>query len=185
MESPDKVPLTRSIRGRLWLAYFAGLATLPIAAMVAAYFGLFPIDAVSRPPGLETAIGQRALSAALASRSRGLSNPVQPGDERALLAGMRLFRRDCAGCHGDVHGDSPWGAHDFYPRVPQFWSNPIALTPAEAYVAIHYGIRYSGMAAWHGLLADDEIWQAANFVSAMHHLPASVDREWRNPSTGP
>jgi hypothetical protein len=41
------------------------------------------------------------------------------------------------------------------------------------------------MAAWHGLLADDEIWQAANFVSAMHHLPASVDREWRNPSTEP
>jgi hypothetical protein len=47
-----------------------------------------------------------------------LSNPVAATDEN-LLAGMKIFRDACAGCHGDPSATSDYGA-SFYPHVLQF-----------------------------------------------------------------
>jgi mono/diheme cytochrome c family protein len=163
---------------KLAAAFVIGILTLPLLILFWALAGLFPADAVSRPPGWESAIGQRALKASLAARAKSAVNPVRPNDEAALLAGMTTFRNDCAGCHGDAKLRSPWGEEDFYPRVPQFKRTPAPLTPEETYVAVRYGIRYSGMGAWNGQLTDTEIWQVANFVSRMRTLPPAVDRAW-------
>jgi mono/diheme cytochrome c family protein len=37
---------------------------------------------------------------------------------------MKMYRDDCAGCHGDYGRPSEWGSQDFYPRVPQFALEP-------------------------------------------------------------
>jgi mono/diheme cytochrome c family protein len=102
-------------------------------------------------------------------------------DEAALKDGARLYLENCAGCHGDAQHESAWGTNGFYPRVPQFWNRPVSLTPPQAYVAIHDGVRYSGMGAWHDLMAERDIWKVATFVSRMHSLPPAVDRDWRAP----
>jgi mono/diheme cytochrome c family protein len=136
---------------------------------------------VSQPPGFEEAIGERALEGSLALRAKGLRNPIAAKDSAALLAGEKLFRNNCAGCHGSVGNDSNWGAHNFYPRVPQFWrvETDDVPTPEQAYIAVRDGIRYSGMGAWQGILKDEQMWQVANFVSRMQHLPPDVRRAWQ------
>jgi len=53
------------------------------------------------------------------------------------------------------------------------------LTPQEAFVAVRDGIRYSGMGGWKGMLKDEQMWQVANFVSRMHHLPPDADTAWK------
>jgi mono/diheme cytochrome c family protein len=165
--------------GRL-VAFVIGLIFLPVLLLLLAVTGMLPSDAVPAPPGWEAGLGERALGASLARRAAGLDNPVAPGDEAALLAGMRLYRENCAGCHGGLRGPSEWGSGNFYPRVPQFWQQGHSdVTPAEAFVAVRDGIRYSGMGAWRGMLTEPEMWQVANFVSRMHDLPSRVDARWR------
>ena|SRR5436309_12247021 len=40
--------------------------------------------------------------------------------KKLCYRGMKLFRENCAGCHGDIGQPSYWGSNNFYPRVPQF-----------------------------------------------------------------
>jgi len=164
-----------------WLAAFVlGLIFLPVLLLLLAVTGRLPSDSLAAPPGWESGLGERALDASLERRAEGLTNPIAAGDEAALLAGMSLYRDNCAGCHGGAREPSAWGSLGFYPRVPQFWQqHHTHLTPAEAFVAIRDGIRYSGMGAWRGMMTETETWQVANFVSRMHALPARVDSRWR------
>lgn len=163
------------------LIFVLGLLALPVIFLVVALIGWLPSDAVSQPPGWEVAIGEQALDSSLAARAKGLRNPIAASDTAALLAGMKLFRDDCAGCHGSAHADSAWGARNFYPRVPQFWhvEEDDVPTAEDAFVAVRDGIRYSGMGAWRGMLSEKQMWQVANFVSRMQHLPPDVNRAWQ------
>ena len=166
----------------LVLAFLLGLLLIPIVIAMLGLFGRLPSDSVSSPPGWEEDIGEWALDEALEHRTTGLHNPIATNDSAALGAGMQIYGDNCAGCHGGAAGPSRWGSQNFYPRVPQFWQereHHEHLTPEEAYTAVHNGIRYSGMGAWSGMLSDREIWQVANFVSRMHNLPPTLDRQWR------
>jgi mono/diheme cytochrome c family protein len=169
-------------RRHVTLAFVLGLLTLPIVILVFAIAGRIPSEAVSQPPGFEEAIGERALEGSLALRAKGLRNPIAANDSAALLAGEKLFRNNCVGCHGNAGTDSNWGARNFYPRVPQFWrvETDDVPTPEQAYTAVRDGIRYSGMGAWQGMLKDEQMWQVANFVSRMQHLPPDVRRAWHS-----
>src|SRR5690242_12588033 len=170
--------------GRRWpgllAAFIAGAIFLPLLLLAAALLGWLSSDSLTAPPGWEERIGEAALDASLDRRAEGVVNPIAPGDEAALVAGMTLYGENCAGCHGGVRGPSTWGSTGFYPRVPQFWQEHHEhLSPTEAFVTIRDGIRYSGMGAWRGTLSEPEIWQVANFVSRMHSLPPRVDAQWR------
>ena len=163
----------------LLAAFVIGMIFLPALLLLLALAGWLPSDSRTAPPGWEAGIGRRALDASLAGRAAGLRNPIADNDEAALVAGMQLYRENCAGCHGGMRGPSDWGSGGFYPRVPQFWQEPVALTPAEAFVAIRDGVRYSGMGAWQGMMGEADMWRVANFVSRMHALPPGVEARWR------
>lgn len=164
---------------RTLLLLLAGALLVPLLFLIAAALGLLPIGATAGPPGWETAIGRRALHAGLAREAASLRNPIAAGDGAALAQGMRLFRMNCAGCHGDGTGPSPWGSRNFYPRVPQFAQERVRLTPEQAFVAIRDGVRYSGMGAWRGMMTEAEMWKAANFVSRIPTLPPALQARWR------
>ena len=167
-------------RWQLMVAFVVGLLTLPIVILLLAIAGWVPSDALSQPPGWEVAIGEQALEGSLTARAKGFRNPIAANDNAALLAGEKLFRDNCGGCHGGVGSDSAWGARNFYPRVPQFWrvETDDVPTAEEAFVTVHDGIRYSGMGAWDGMLSERQMWQVANFVSRIQHLPPDVNRAW-------
>jgi mono/diheme cytochrome c family protein len=165
----------------LILAFVVGLLVLPVILGVLALAGWLPSNALSQPPAVEEAIGERALDASLGARAKALHNPIAANDRTALLAGMKVFRQNCAGCHGGAHADSPWGARNFYPRVPQFWrvEEDDVPTAEDAFVAVRDGIRYSGMGGWKDMISEQQMWQVANFVSRMHRLPPEVQRAWQ------
>ncbi|MFL6691119.1 MAG: c-type cytochrome [Alphaproteobacteria bacterium] len=165
----------------LLLGFVAGLLVLPLGLLLLAESGLLSFDAVSRPPGWEVSVAHHALHTSLVTRAKGLRNPLAERGSAPLFAGMKLFRDNCAGCHGGAHADSRWGAQNFYPRVPQFWreEHEHIMTPEETYIAILDGIRYSGMGACKGMLTDEQIWQLANFVSGIHDLPPDVQHAWK------
>jgi mono/diheme cytochrome c family protein len=180
----DAVSARRNLMKTL-LAFFAGLLLLPLVAAAVVFTGHVASDSLPAPPAWEQRLGNRALDVALEARAEQAAPKFAPLDDATLLLGMKEYREHCAGCHGGARGPSAWGAHDFYPRVPQFWQDNVDVNQAEAYVAIRDGIRYSGMAAQRDQMPDNEIQAMAGFVSHMHSLPPSVDAEWRKaPAAG-
>src|ERR1700756_1938018 len=93
----------------LGVIFFALVATITTARL-----GFWALAATAGPPQLEFALGQSALSASLSRQAAGLTNPVQPSND-VLLAGQKIFRLNCAGCHGTPGQPSQWGAQNFYP----------------------------------------------------------------------
>lgn len=161
-------------------AFLLGAATVPFLLVLAAWLGLLAVPATDRPPGWEEELAELALEKSLAKSAEGLTVPLKP-DDQTLLAGLKLYRGNCAGCHGGSRGPSPWGSKNFYPRVPQFSHHPPDLSVPEMYLVIKHGIRYSGMGAWNGMMPDDDIWRVALFLSRLGSLPPEVDSVWRNP----
>jgi hypothetical protein len=46
------------------------------------------------------------------------------------------------------------------------------------FVAIKYGIRYSGMGAWEGMMSDQDIWKVATFLEHIQSLPPEIQASW-------
>jgi mono/diheme cytochrome c family protein len=158
-----------------------GVILLPLGFFLLLRAGLWPVSATAEPSSLESTLAVPSLRASVKRRAPAQQNPVEPTEEN-LRVGMKLFKNDCAGCHGDGSGPSYWGTRSFYPRVPQFAQQPSQLTAAQMFWVVKHGVRYTGMAAWDGMLTDKEIWQAVTFLSQLDHLPASVAEEFRRKS---
>ena len=139
--------------------------------------GYWPVNGIAEPPRWETKINQSILQASLSRQAKGLMNPVQSSND-VLLAGMKIFKMNCAGCHGQPGTPSQWGTKGFYPRVPQFAEKPTPLSGPEMFVAIKYGIRYSGMGAWDGMMPDEDIWKVAIFLEHIGSLPPEIQTNW-------
>ena len=160
------------------LASLLLVSVITLVLATTARFGYWPVNATSAPPGLEWKVNQSILQASLNRQAKGLTNPVQPSNE-VLIAGMKIFKMNCAGCHGQPGLPSAWGTKGFYPRVPQFGDQPPSLSAPQMFIAIKYGIRYSGMGAWDGMLSDDDIWKVATFLEHIGSLPTEVQANWK------
>ncbi len=160
------------------LGFLVGVVFVPLVAAIAGSLGFLPVAATASPPGWESRLAHRAVRASLARQAFGLASPISATEEN-LRAGMRLYRMNCAGCHGDFGSPSGWGTTSFYPRVPQFAQQPSQLTAPEMFLVARHGIRYSGMGAWSALLPDDDIWRVVSFISRIRKLPPAVDTIWK------
>jgi mono/diheme cytochrome c family protein len=149
-----------------------------VIALAFLFLGGMPADGFSDPPAWETAIREFVVRTSLARQADGLINPIAGSDED-LLAGMKRYRNTCMGCHGGPAHVSPGGTTGFYPRVPQFPKYPPNLTIPQMFVAVKYGIRYSGMGA--NAIPDRQIWQVATFLSRLKSLPPAVHDAWTSP----
>src|SRR5215813_8659494 len=109
--------------GKFLFGICVGLFVPILGALVAARLGLLSLSATEEPPIWETKLARMAVDAALAGTAQRLSNPTGVTDEE-LLEGMKLYRNNCGGCHGDASHPSQWGKKGFYPRVPQFGQSP-------------------------------------------------------------
>ena len=158
--------------------FAAGVFVIPILLLLIAELGYWPSDAASEPPHWETAIASRALQASIERQAPEIKSPV-PADTPTILAGMKIYRDDCAGCHGLARRKSLYGLAA-YPRVPQFGAQPPKLKDYQAYWVIKNGIRYSAMAGFHGQTSETDMWRAAEFVSHLRDPSFEVLNAWKN-----
>jgi mono/diheme cytochrome c family protein len=166
---------------RIGLAFLAGLVLPALVFLLLGAAGLFPIAATSAPSALEARVAGLFVRKSLAREAAKVVVPAPPQDDAPLIAGMRAFRRNCAGCHGKFGARSPWGTTSFYPRVPQFADEGSTLGPAEMFVAVKHGIRGTGMGAWKVNLPDEEIWPVVWFLQRLRSLPPEVEQAWKAP----
>ena len=161
------------------LASLLLISVIVLILVTTARLGYWPVNATARPLDLESKVNQSILRASLDRQSKDLTNPVQPTND-VLVAGMKIFKMNCAGCHGQPGQPSQWGSKGFYPRVPQFGDQAPSLSAPQMFIAIKGGIRYSGMGAWDGMLPDEDIWKVATFLEHIGSLPLEVQANWKN-----
>jgi thiosulfate dehydrogenase len=161
------------------LGFAVGVSVVFIGVFSWVRFG-FVDPRADLPVGwLESKIAMPSLDAAVDRRAPDAQNPLQP-TEGNLIAGMKTYQLNCAGCHGDVQHSHAALGDAFYPRAPQFADDAPDMPEKQNFYIIQHGIRLSGMPAWKQALSDRDIWQVTTFLSHMDKLPPQVSAAWKS-----
>jgi mono/diheme cytochrome c family protein len=97
----------------------------------------------------------------------GKRNPL--GGDDTVLAGGRLFRENCASCHGeraDGHGPASKG---LVPPPANFRSGTVLAQHSDAYLyyRVSTGKPGTAMPSFHGVLGENERWQVIAYLRSL------------------
>lgn len=163
---------------------FAAIVVALLCGYIALRLGLVPANADANPGPLETWAARTSLDATLRRDAPKGANPVALTDDN-LIAGIDLYERHCALCHGTAKGGASASpvAKGLYPRPPQLATDGVEDDPEGlSYWKIKHGIRWTGMPSWQGTLSDPQIWTLALFLKHMDKLPPAPERAWQKVS---
>jgi mono/diheme cytochrome c family protein len=156
------------------LGLVVGIGLLLLAGYLFATRGGIYMGTKGGPLPLEESIASKAIDASVGKNAQDQS-PL-PADETNLLAGARIYKQNCAGCHGQLDQPASALGERFYPHPPQLLAPDEGVThdPVGAtHWVVKNGIRFSAMPS-SGKLTEDEIWQVSLFLTNADKLPASV-----------
>jgi thiosulfate dehydrogenase len=165
--------------GKFILGAIACLTVLAVATFVPAMLGFFPTQANVAPPGLEGRVANRALDASMERHAPRATNPLASTDQN-LIDGMRIYYVNCSLCHGGLDRKPAALAANLYPPAPNLISHPPDDPEWHIFFTIRTGVRYTGMPAWDGVLAQQDMWKVTSFLSHMDKLPPGVQQYWQD-----
>ncbi len=142
-----------------------------------AYFSLGMAPAATNAPMMpfEKTLARMALHAHL-EHEMPKQTPMQP-TEPNLLAGAKIYKDDCAVCHGLPGQDQGAIALGEFPKPPHLLRG-MGVTddePGETYWKIANGIRLTGMPGFSKSLSTDQMWQVSLLLANANKLPAAVN----------
>src|SRR5437773_1946303 len=163
------------------------LGILLVAGSVYYYFspGRAP-DATSPPPiPFKKTLARLGLHAYQDKRPH--PEPQAPADEANLVSGAKVYKEQCATCHGLPNEPKTAVAQGMFPAPPQlFHGTGVTDDDAwESYWKVENGIRMSGMPGFKGPLTETQIWQVTVLVKNADKISASVKSELAAGATTP
>lgn len=160
------------------------LLAVIVAGAVYAYvtLGYAPVATASAPLPMETWLAHTALKAAI-HRGAPTSTPPVEANEPAIVAGARIYREQCAVCHGLPSQQESHIAKGMFPHPPQlFKGHGVTDDPVgETYWIVENGVRLTGMPGFKNLLTEDQIWQVAQMLAHADKLPPAATLELQRP----
>jgi thiosulfate dehydrogenase len=166
---------------KVLLGFLLGVAAVALGLAGYLRFGALPVATGDRPFPFERAIVRLPLKARIAGQMK--TPPFGTGED-VYEGGARVYRAQCAACHGTPGHDVAYAKH-MYPVAPQLWkkharNNVVGVSddePGETYWKVANGIRLSGMPAYDHVLSDTEMWQVTLLLkNADQLLPNPVMR---------
>jgi thiosulfate dehydrogenase len=150
-----------------------------VAASIYYYFatGRAPVAAAAYEMPFERKFARMGLRAYLDRLPH--PEPSVPTDEKNLLSGAKIYRTNCAVCHGLPETAITAIAEGMAPKPPQLFKG-MGVTDDEAwesYWKIRNGIRMSGMPGFKGHLTEIEIWQVTVLVKNADEITPAVKAE--------
>jgi mono/diheme cytochrome c family protein len=106
-------------------------------------------------------------------------NPAVPEDEKNFLEGAKVYKDNCAVCHGLPGEPKNAIASGMFPKPPQLFKG-VGVTDDEAwetYWKVADGIRMTGMPGFKDSLGETKMWQVSILLKDADKLPASVKAE--------
>ena len=144
-----------------------GLVVLaPLGVYLFAKSGGLSMATSSKPLPLEATVAHAALRANVAGAAK--TNDPLMLDDANLLAGVRVYRDNCAPCHGLPKHQETAIAQGEFPSPPQlFEPNQMVTDDPEGIThwKVTNGIRLSGMPGFDKTLSDTERWQVTMLLA--------------------
>jgi mono/diheme cytochrome c family protein len=155
------------------------LGLLFIAGTVYFYFstGRAPVATSAPPMPMEKALARTGLHAYLDRLPH--PPPQVPADEANLIAGAKVYKDECAMCHGLPGEPKSAIAQGMFPVPPQLFHGTGVTDdePWESYWKVENGIRMSGMPGFKGQLNETQIWQVTVLVKNADKITDPVKKE--------
>lgn len=163
------------------IAFIAGLVVLPLIGWLYFRFGYAPVATASSPWPFERKLAHMALNARV-EKEAPKSSPLQP-DEQNYLAGVDVYRENCALCHGLPGQAKSPTAKGMYPAPPQLFKGHGVTDDSvgETFWKVQNGIRLTGMPAYTQALGDNQIWQVSLLLANADKLPESARQRLAQP----
>lgn len=172
--------------GKFILGLVIGILLIPAAFYVYCKSGLAPVATASSPMPLEKFFSTTALHATIDSQApKTKSTRATEGE---LLAGVDVYRHNCAGCHGLPGKPESNVAKGMFPHPPQLLESGHTVTDdpvGESYWKVKHGIRLSGMPGFTGSLTDEQIWNVSLLLANADKLPPSAQQVFTAPPQAP
>src|SRR6202790_5679098 len=161
--------------------FIAALLLIAAAGLGYVSLGLAPVATGSAPLPFEKLITGIALNARI-NKEAPKSSPIPASDE-GYAAGIMIYRKNCAVCHGLPGQDQTAIGKGEFPKPPElFKGEGVTNDPVgETYWKVANGIRLTGMPGFSGSLTTAEMWQVSLFVANVNKLPAKVQRILQEP----
>ena len=148
----------------------------PLGAYLFARLGGIAMATTSKPLPFEQTLARTALRASIGDAGK-MKDPL-PLDESNLLDGVRVFRDNCAVCHGLSGQPDTSIAKGEFPSPPSLFDPHQMVTDdpeGVTYWKVSHGIRLSGMPGFANTLSDSQRWQVTMLVSHADRLPPAVN----------
>jgi thiosulfate dehydrogenase len=102
--------------------------------------------------------------------------PPVPADESNLVAGAKVYKEQCAMCHGLPNQPPPAIATNMYPHAPLMFKGTGVTDdpPGESFWKATNGIRLTGMPSFKDSLTNTQLWQVSQLVAHADKLPDSA-----------
>jgi thiosulfate dehydrogenase len=166
------------MRGFL-IGFLIGLVTIPLCLFLYLRVGRPPVAVADAPFMLEKQIVGIPLHARINNEMPSKA-PIE-ANETNFVSGAKVYREQCAVCHGVYGQPSSTGEH-MYPDAPALWrkhrDGVVGVSddpPGETYWKVANGLRLTGMPAFSKTLNDTEMWQVTMLLAnADKPMPDSV-----------
>lgn len=139
--------------------------------------GMAPAAAADPLMPMERKLAHMALDAHIDKAN--VPAPPIPVSEENYLAAAKLYKDNCAGCHGlPNQSPPPVIANKMYPHATLLFKGKGVTDdpPQESYWKAANGIRLSGMPGFKDVLTDTQLWQLALLVANADKIPDSAKR---------
>jgi len=155
------------------------ITILVVAGSMYVYFswGFAPVATSASPMPLERRLARRALHAYLDKLPH--PQPMVEADEPNLISGSKVYKEQCATCHGLPGEPKSAVSQGMFPAPPQLFHG-VGVTddePWETYWKVENGIRMTGMPAFKRQIPEKEIWQVTMLVKNADKITEPVKKE--------
>jgi thiosulfate dehydrogenase len=159
---------------RFMFGFLSALALIAVVGLGYVALGLAPVATASAPLPFEKLITGIALNARV--RKEAPKSPaIQPSDA-VYAAGAKIYRNNCAVCHGLPGRDQTAIAKGEFPKPPDLFKGKGVTddAPGITYWKVANGIRLTGMPGFNASLSSEEIWQVSLLLAGADKLPAAA-----------
>jgi len=138
--------------------------------------GMAPVAAGDPPMPYERKMANKSLDAHI--ENQHVPAPPVPADEPNLLAAAKIYKDQCAVCHGLPDQPSPAIADSMYPHATlMFKGKGVTDDPPQvSYWKVANGNRLTGMPSFKATLNDTQLWQLAQLVANADKVPDSAKK---------
>jgi len=167
--------------GKVLLGFCMAIVLIVCGGAAYLRWGSPPVATADKPFPYEKSIVSAPLNGRI---DREMKTPPFGTSEDVYEAGAKIYRAQCAACHGTPGHDVAFAKY-MYPATPQLWKkhargNVVGVSDDEAgetYWKIFNGIRLTGMPAFNHVLTDTQMWQVSLLLkNADQQLPDPVKK---------